>query len=339
MPSIVDLYNCFEDNESELKYWKEVVVMELDKNSLVQQQLEGSCRAAINSKKTLQVSNKMNRLRSDDLGKISTLIAATQKKIQDKTFEPLKFTDSRGSRIFSLLPLYDCKAKSIQIDQQALWKIIFDISKLGFKNKQDLNNDKRLFWNLMQTNGYSVEFIFKKKPVKKSTSKPLTAVDFCEDINNNQVLIWGVDPGVTDIYTAAGSGDASKKSIGEKKQTSTTDKWIPPKDKAADSSVKTRILAYGNASFVTSMKGKLPAPTKRITEAVKKLSKDSKGTYFIYVDEHLTSQKCNKCKQRKLTNLNAVGPKRKVHAVLKCNSCDTLWNRDVMASKNIYYTL
>ncbi|CEP18871.1 hypothetical protein [Parasitella parasitica] len=275
----------------------------------------------------------------------------------------------------------------MQIDQQAFWRIvsscgktnqeikdsipeekndetlrscysqIFDFSKLSFKNKQDLSNDKRLFWHLMQTNGYSVEFTFKKKPTKKSASKPLTAADFCEDIKNDQVLNWGVDTGVTDIYTAADSGDASKKerirkqrilsysnkynkdsSIGEKKQTSTTDKWIPspPKDKTTDSSVKTRVFAYGNASFGTSMKCKLPAPTKRITEAVKKLSKDSKGTYFIYVDEYLTSQTCNKCKQRKLTNLNNAESKRKVHVVLKCNSCNTLWNRDVMASKSIY---
>ncbi|CEP08037.1 hypothetical protein [Parasitella parasitica] len=81
----------------------------------------------------------------------------------------------------------------------------------GFRNTQDLRNDKRLFWNLMQTNGYSVEFTFKKKPIKKSSSKPLTAADFCEDIKNNQVLIWGVDSGVTDIYTVADSGDASEK--------------------------------------------------------------------------------------------------------------------------------
>ncbi|CEP09647.1 hypothetical protein [Parasitella parasitica] len=63
----------------------------------------------------------------------------------------------------------------------------------------------------MQTNGYSVEFTFKKKPAEKSSSKPLTATDFCVDINNDHVLIWGVDPGVTDIYTAADSGDVSKK--------------------------------------------------------------------------------------------------------------------------------
>ncbi|CEP13719.1 hypothetical protein [Parasitella parasitica] len=104
-----------------------------------------------------------------------------------------------------------------------------------------------------------------------------------------------------------------------------------PRDKATDSSVNTRIIAPGNASFGTSMKGKLPALTKQITEAVKKFSKYSTGTSFIYADEYLTSQTCNKCKQRKLTNLNTARSKRKVHAVLKCNACNTVWNLDKMA--------
>ncbi|CEP15551.1 hypothetical protein [Parasitella parasitica] len=201
-----------------------------------------------------------------------TFIAATQKEIQDKTFKPLKCTDSRGSRTFSLLPLYDCKAKSVKLISKHFGRLSTLVAKQIKISKISINYNK-------------------------------------------------------------------DSSIGEKKQTSTTDKRIlsPPKDKTTY--VKTRIPAYGNASFGTSMKGKLPAPTKRITEAVKKLSKDLKGTYFIYDDEYLTSQMCNKWKQRKLTNLNAAGSKRKVHAVLKCNSCDTVWNRDVMASKNIYYTM
>ncbi|CEP19343.1 hypothetical protein [Parasitella parasitica] len=101
----------------------------------------------------------------------------------------------------------------------------------------------------------------------------------------------------------------------------TTGKWIPspPKDKATDSSVKTRIFAYG----------------KQTTEAVKKLAKDSKETYFIYVDGYLTSQTCNKCKQRKLTNLDATGSKRKVHAVLKCNSCNNPPTRLVSHQKHL----
>ncbi|CEP19532.1 hypothetical protein [Parasitella parasitica] len=47
----------------------------------------------------------------------------------------------------------------------------------------------------------------------------------------------------------------------------------------------------------------------------------------------------SKCKQLKFTNLNAAGSKRKLHAVLKCNSCNTVWNRDVMVLINIYYIM
>ncbi|KAI7900893.1 uncharacterized protein BX663DRAFT_553532 [Cokeromyces recurvatus] len=69
-------------------------------------------------------------------------------------------------------------------------------------------------------------------------------------------------------------------------------------------------IAFGDAKFGSSMKGKLPAPTRRITDAIKKMSKELKGNTFIYY---------------------------KLHAVLKCNSCNTVWNRDVMAAKNMNY--
>ncbi|CEP07234.1 hypothetical protein [Parasitella parasitica] len=131
--------------------------------------LKEAVLVATNSNKPLQVSKKMKCLSSDD--PIKTFIAATQKEIHDKTFKPMKFTDSR--RISPLFPLNDCKTKSIQIDQQAFWRIVNSCGKTNqeikdsFKNKQNLSN----------------------------------------------VLIWGVDPGVTDIYTAADSDDASKKEI------------------------------------------------------------------------------------------------------------------------------
>ncbi|CEP13646.1 hypothetical protein [Parasitella parasitica] len=135
------------------------------------------------------------------------------------------------------------------------------------------------------------------------------------------------------------SSDSNKynkdSSIGEKKQISTTDKWIPSPYKITDLSVKTRIIAYGNASFGTSINEKIPAPTKQIAEAVKKLSKDPKGTYFIHVDEYLTSQTCKKCKQQNLQT--STPPNQSVKYMLR-NFCNTV-NCDVMASKNIHYIL
>ena len=59
------------------------------------------------------------------------------------------------------------------------------------------------------------------------------------------------------------------------------------------------------------------------------------GTEFVSVDEYLTSQICNKCKSKQLNNISITGSKRRVHSVLKCESCGTMWNRNVNSSLNI----
>jgi hypothetical protein len=60
------------------------------------------------------------------------------------------------------------------------------------------------------------------------------------------------------------------------------------------------------------------------------------GTEFVSVDEYLTGQICNKCKYKQLNNISITGAKRRVHSVLKCESCGTVWNRDVNSALNIY---
>jgi transposase len=86
------------------------------------------------------------------------------------------------------------------------------------------------------------------------------------------------------------------------------------------------------------MKGKRAAPTRRITEEIKRKCKQSneRGAEFVSVDEYLTSQICNKCKYKQLNNISVTGSKRRVHSVLKCKSCGTVWNRDVNSALNIY---
>ncbi|ORE16041.1 hypothetical protein BCV71DRAFT_272675 [Rhizopus microsporus] len=82
---------------------------------------------------------------------------------------------------------------------------------------------------------------------------------------------------------------------------------------------------------------KRAAPIRRITEEIKRKCKQSnEGTEFVYVDEHLTSQICNKCKSKQLNNISATGSKRRVHTVLQCESCGMVWNRDVNSALNIY---
>ncbi|ORE16856.1 hypothetical protein BCV71DRAFT_270862 [Rhizopus microsporus] len=57
---------------------------------------------------------------------------------------------------------------------------------------------------------------------------------------------------------------------------------------------------------------------------------------FVSVDEYLTNQICNKCKSKQLNNISIIGSKRRVHSVLKCESCGTVWNCDVNTALNIY---
>ena len=84
------------------------------------------------------------------------------------------------------------------------------------------------------------------------------------------------------------------------------------------------------------MKGKRAAPIRRITEEIKRKCKQSnEGTEFVYVDEHLTSQICNKCKSKQLNNISITGSKRRAHSVLKCESCCTVWNCNVNSALNI----
>ncbi|ORE14789.1 hypothetical protein BCV71DRAFT_274988 [Rhizopus microsporus] len=68
----------------------------------------------------------------------------------------------------------------------------------------------------------------------------------------------------------------------------------------------------------------------------RKCKQSNGGTEFVSVDEYLTSQICNKCKSKKLNNISITGSKRRVHSVLKCESCGTAWNRDVNSTLNIY---
>jgi transposase len=85
------------------------------------------------------------------------------------------------------------------------------------------------------------------------------------------------------------------------------------------------------------MKGKRAAPTRCITEEIKRRCKQSKGeTVFVYVDEYLTSQICNRCKTKEMSNFSVTGSKRRVRAILKCQSYATAWNRDVNGALNIY---
>lgn len=95
-------------------------------------------------------------------------------------------------------------------------------------------------------------------------------------------------------------------------------------------------VAFGNASFATTMKGKRAAPVKLIKSKLIQMQTNALQVYFI--GDYLTSQACNACKNRQLDNITTTNSKRRVRTTLKCNnnSCNIAWNRDVNAAKNIF---
>jgi hypothetical protein len=74
----------------------------------------------VSSNKSLEVSKKFEKNYILGMEMVKSFIKNTQKEIQDNTFEPRKCTGARGLGIFSLLPLFGCRFKSIQINGQAL---------------------------------------------------------------------------------------------------------------------------------------------------------------------------------------------------------------------------
>ncbi|RCI03740.1 hypothetical protein CU098_001372, partial [Rhizopus stolonifer] len=59
---------------------------------------------------------------------------------------------------------------------------------------------------------------------------------------------------------------------------------------------------------------------------------------LLDIDEYKTSKTCNSCLENKLEHITQGSgiEKRKIHQVLVCKNCNIFWNRDVMASKNMF---
>lgn len=94
------------------------------------------------------------------------------------------------------------------------------------------------------------------------------------------------------------------------------------------------IIAYGAAVFSSSMKGNRAAPTRLFFKVIWQYCIRNKY-YFFSIDEFLTSQICNICQTRTLKNVFSADKNQNLHASLQCDSCHTIYNRDVNASINI----
>ncbi|KAI9263631.1 hypothetical protein EDC94DRAFT_670893 [Helicostylum pulchrum] len=289
---------------------------------------------------------------------IKSFIQDTQKNIQENNFKPMKYTDPRDSRTFSLLPLYDCVSKSIQIDKQAFLRVIKTSTKKTNIPKNPTENDITDL-NIIQTNGHSVEFTFKKKAAKKSQSKAtkgLTPKDFENEVKNNEAVVWGADPGVTEIYTAVDSGCTQDK---ERIRKTSTKEYYHNCDY---NNVKATRMKHQNENqrdfefisglpFLKTNNEEDCFYNWSIKENFKSYIKKQKATHEIAKSLFPGSKKYNSTStlRNKMQKPNKENPvlsapkdnnqtdeKRKLHAVLKCDSCNTVWNRDVMAVKNIH---
>ncbi|CEJ00390.1 hypothetical protein RMCBS344292_14446 [Rhizopus microsporus] len=164
--------------------------------------------AAINSNKALEMTSKLKNIDKKDIDAVQTFIKTVQARIQDKTLVPLKHTNPRGSRYFSLLPLYKVGSKSIQIDAQPFWKLAKQCDnkiKSGYKTLESLTLHSKKFANVITTDGYAVCFMFKKTiSIQDEPRRELkTPKDFADIADDAE--IWAVDPDISTIFIAVDS--------------------------------------------------------------------------------------------------------------------------------------
>jgi hypothetical protein len=126
-----------------------------------------------------------------------------------------------------------------------------------------------------------------------------------------------------------------KASAGVKQGKKNKESFIPPPSNDSPKKPVITIIALGDGVFSNSLRGNKTAPVKAFKKALKqRCGEDLK---ICMIDEYLTSQICNNCKQGNLENITTAKSNRRVHALLKYNenTCNMLWNRDIMAAKNI----
>ena len=103
---------------------------------------------------------------------------------------------------------------------------------------------------------------------------------------------------------------------------------------------KKTLIGFGDWSQQDGViKGHRKAPLNRTKRVLRK------HATVIDIDEYLTSQKCSCCgakmKRAKLAKTFKDGETKIVSCfkVLRCTTCNTLWNRDVNASRNLFMVL
>ncbi|KAG0169462.1 hypothetical protein DFQ30_003588 [Apophysomyces sp. BC1015] len=182
-----------------------------------------------------------------DTSKLSKKLIASLKhavhsaiSIENMTFRPLKYTDPRGCRRFSILPIYSFQCRHVTVDRQALGKLLRDagtspqhsvlspeearriyfdmfwMKKIGYSTIESLSTENSVFWDIIRTDGVDLEFVF-KRPKREPSKKRFTPADL-QQLAAGGATIWGVDPGLMDTFVAV---DGCGKEVHRVRKTST----------------------------------------------------------------------------------------------------------------------
>lgn len=113
---------------------------------------------------------------------------------------------------------------------------------------------------------------------------------------------------------------------------SRSEKW-KPSSFVEENKEKVPLVVFGNGMFgkdVVKLKGLRCGVVGILWRCLKK--KEAAGELLaISIDEYKTSRICCQCDSDSLSGISNV----KGHSVLVCKTCNTLWQRDVNAAKNM----
>ncbi|GAA5798102.1 hypothetical protein HPULCUR_003502 [Helicostylum pulchrum] len=172
-------------------------------------------------------------LSAEEKTSLDRFVEETRDSIATNTFRPEKYTDPRGARLFTMISLYSTKMRYIPINRVALAKLLrnhgitniptksmtqlcweaFDMSKIGFESFDQLNSpdNRKGFTVALRTDGVGIEFICDRSV--PAYSLPLTPSDVSLKVDLSSATVWGVDPGLRDVFVAADGSDIERHRI------------------------------------------------------------------------------------------------------------------------------
>jgi hypothetical protein len=128
--------------------------------------------SAIHSNSPLQLGRKVLDCRAISAAHRQSMInfvEETKFSIANRTFRPLKHTDPRGGRLFTLLPIYSTHPRYMTINKQAFSRLLvdanleqnctlddnqtfdrytryFDFTTIGFPSVESVRTERVQFW-------------------------------------------------------------------------------------------------------------------------------------------------------------------------------------------------